>query len=253
MPCTCFSTAPTLSRRRLLTGAAALPLATLPACDRARVLVSEQEAAAMGAEAWQQIRSEVPESDDSAFRDTVATLSERLITAAGGDPGAWQVVAFEAPEVNAFALPGGRIGVYRGLYDLAGSPDELAAVIGHEIGHLEADHARERMGNARAQGALQRLVAFVLRQSEIEFDEEIMAALGLGLRYGLALPYGRDQELEADRLGLDIMTDAGFAPDAAIRLWERMEAARPDRPPAFLATHPAPGTRIRALREMIET
>ncbi|WP_306133142.1 M48 family metallopeptidase [Roseivivax marinus] len=247
MHCTCH-----LTRRRLLTGAAALPLATLPACDRASVLVSEAEAARMGAEAWERIRAETPESDDRAFRETVQGLSTRLIETAGGTPSDWDVVAFDSDQVNAFALPGGRIGVFRGLYDLAQSPDQLAAVIGHEIGHLQADHARERMGNARAQNALQRLVAFFLRQSDIEFDEEIMAALGLGLRYGLALPYGRQQELEADRLGLTLMRDAGFQPQAAVQLWERMQAAQPNRPPEFLATHPAPQARIRELREMIE-
>ncbi|SFE61313.1 M48 family metallopeptidase [Roseivivax sediminis] len=248
MPCTCQ----TFTRRRILAGAATLPLTTLPACDRASVLVSEDEAARLGAEAWQQIRSETPQSDDPAFRDTVAQLSHELITAAGGQPSEWQVVAFDSAQANAFALPGGRIGVYRGLYELAGSPDELAAVIGHEIGHLQADHARERMGNARASNALQRVVAFVLRQSEIELDEEIMAALGLGLQYGLALPYGRRQELEADRLGLDLMRQAGFDPAASIRLWEAMQQARGNQPPEILATHPAPQTRIRELREMIE-
>lgn len=249
MPCTC---SPVLTRRRLLAGGALLPLATLPACDRAAVLVSEEEAARMGAEAWQQIRAETPASDDPAFRGTVADISARLIEAAGGSPDEWQVVAFDAPEVNAFALPGGRIGVYRGLWELAESEDQLAAVIGHEIGHLQADHARERMGNARATSALSRVVSWLLRQSEIEFDEEIMAALGLGLRYGVTLPYGRGQELEADRLGLGIMAEAGFEQRAAVALWQRMQAAQPNRPPAFLATHPAPEARIRELRQLIE-
>ncbi|ETX16395.1 Zn-dependent protease [Roseivivax halodurans JCM 10272] len=247
MTCNCH-----LTRRGLLTGVAALPVATLPACDRASVLVSEEEAAQMGAEAWERIRSDVPESDDRAFRDTVRSLSSRLIEAAGDTPSNWEVVAFASDQVNAFALPGGRIGVYRGLYDLAESPDQLAAVIGHEIGHLQADHVRERMGNARAQNALQRVVAFFLRQSDIEFDQEIMAALGLGLRYGLALPYGRQQELEADSLGLSLMSDAGFQPEAAIRLWQRMQEAHPNRPPEFLTTHPAPQARIRQLREIVE-
>lgn len=247
MNCNCHVT-----RRGVLAGVATLPIATLPACDRASVLVSEQEAAEMGAEAWERIRADVPESSDRAFRDTVSGLSTRLIEAAGDTPANWEVVAFESDQVNAFALPGGRIGVYRGLYELAESPDQLAAVIGHEIGHLQADHVRERMGNARAQNALQRVVAFFLRQSDIEFDEEIMAALGLGLRYGVALPYGRQQELEADRLGLALMSEAGFQPDAAIRLWERMQDAQPNRPPELLSTHPAPQGRIRELREMIE-
>ncbi|ETX29227.1 Zn-dependent protease [Roseivivax isoporae LMG 25204] len=217
------------------------------------MLVSEEQAAEMGAAAWAEIRGSVPESRDAAFRETVASLSQRLIGAAGSDPAAWEVVAFESPEVNAFALPGGRIGVFRGLYDLAETPAELAAVIGHEIGHLQADHARERMGNAVAQGVLQRMVAFLLRQGDIQFDEEIMAALGLGLRYGLALPYGRAQELEADRLGVALMREADLDTQAAIRLWQRMQAAQRGGPPAMLATHPAPETRIRELQEIIGT
>lgn len=247
MNCNCHFT-----RRGLLAGVVTLPVATLSGCDRASVLVSEQEAAEVGAEAWERIRSDVPESSDQNFQDTVQALSSRLIKAAGDAPSNWEVVAFESDQVNAFALPGGRIGVYRGLYELAESPDELAAVIGHEIGHLQANHVRERMGNARAQNVLQRVVAFFLRQSDIEFDEEIMAALGLGLRYGVALPYGRQQELEADRLGLVLMSEAGFQPAAAIHLWERMQDAQPNRPPELLSTHPAPQQRIRELREMIE-
>ncbi|MHA6347142.1 M48 family metallopeptidase [Roseivivax sp. CAU 1761] len=249
MPCCC----PThLSRRRFLAGTATLPLAgAVSGCDSAAALVSEEEAAEMGRAAWAEIRSEVPESRDARFSGVVAELSERLIRAAGGQPSDWEVVAFESAEINAFALPGNRIGVFRGIYDLAGNASELAAVIGHEIGHLEADHARKRMGSARAQGILERIAAIFLQSAEIEFGAEIMAALGVGLRYGLALPYSRGQELEADRLGLALVGQAGLDPAAAIPFWERMAEAQAGRPPEFLATHPAPASRIREIREML--
>ncbi|SER53917.1 Peptidase family M48 [Tranquillimonas rosea] len=247
MPCSCHSS---LTRRTFLTGAAAVPLATA-GCDQAAVLVSEAEAEAMGERAWQQITSDVPATQDAAFSDTVSEVSSRLIRAAGGSPGEWQVVGFDSDRINAFALPGQRIGVFRGLYDVAQNRAQLAAVIGHEIGHLDADHARERMGNARAQNWLQRIIAFVLQTSDVEFGREIMAALGLGLEYGITLPYSRNQELEADALGLRLMAQAGYDPQAAITFWQRMDSAQPGRPPEMIATHPAPESRIREIRDML--
>ncbi|MFD1343172.1 M48 family metallopeptidase [Litorisediminicola beolgyonensis] len=249
MPCLCH--APMGRRRFLLQGAAlALPLGTA-GCDEAAVLVSEAEAAAMGEQAWAEVHSETPVTQDARFARVVQELSAEMLRAAGQNPDAWEVAAFETDRINAFALPGNKIGIFRGIYEVAETEAQLAAVIGHEIGHLQADHPRERMGNARAQGIIETLVAFFLAQSDIQFDREIMAALGLGLRYGLALPYSRNQELEADRLGLVTMTEAGFDPEEAAVFWQRMEDVAGDRGPEILGTHPAPASRIREIRAML--
>lgn len=241
MPCAC------LSRRRFLALGAAAPLA---ACDGPPDLVSDEEVTRMGLHAWSEIRAVVPLTRDAAFAGTLGEVSARLLRAAGEAPGDWEVVGFASEQVNAFVLPGRKIGVYEGLWRVAGGPDSLAAVIGHEIGHLEADHAQERMSAEKAGGIFQRVTRFALRQADIEFSDEIAAALGLGLTYGVLLPYSRRQELEADALGLRHMARAGFDPAQAAAFWRRMDA-RGSRVPALLATHPAPADRIEAIEEMI--
>ena len=156
-------------------------------------------------------------------------------------------------EPNAWALPGGKIAVNRGLLEELGSEAELAAVIGHEIGHVQARHAQERISAELAQQYGLRVIQFLLHLGNVEFADGIAAALGVGMQFGLILPYSRRQELEADRLGIDIMRVASFDPAAAVTLWERMDAMAGERPPGFLSTHPAPGTRIEKIREMLAT
>lgn len=242
-----------LTRRRLLgcaAGAAALPL--LAGCDELPFdLVSDETAARMGLEAWQQITAQTPRSEDPALQSALDRVAGRLLSAAGEDPGAWEAVAFGSPEVNAFALPGRRIGVFEGMFRVAGSEAQLAAVVGHEIGHVQAEHGQERITAQLTKEFGLRLVALLLQLGDVEFAREIAAALGLGVQYGLVLPYSRGQELEADRLGLLTMAAAGYEPGAAVELWRRMEAAGGQRLPEFLATHPAPQSRIEAIRAML--
>ena len=164
---------------------------------------------------------------------------------------AWEAVVFASPQVNAFALPGNKIGVFEGMFQVAGDEDHLAAIVGHEIGHLGADHAQERMNAQVAKQLGLRAITLILDIGQVEYAREIAAALGLGIEYGLILPYSRDQELEADRLGLELMAQADFQPEAAVILWQRMEAVTRGRPPEFLATHPAPQSRIEAIEALL--
>ena len=238
------------SRRRFLRAGAALalPLAAT-GCDLP-ALVSDAEAVRMGREAWDAIVARTPASRDAPSVRAVRRVTERLLEAGGHDARDWRVAVFAGPTVNAFALPGNRVGVYEGMVRLAADEARLAAVIGHEIGHVEAEHSQERMSAQAAGNAVTRLVAWLLNLGEIEFAEEIAGALGVGLEFGVLRPYGRGQEEEADLLGLDLMARAGYAPGAAVELWERMDALG-GRVPAFLSTHPAPRRRIEALREAI--
>jgi predicted Zn-dependent protease len=246
--CTCQ----TMSRRTLIRLGAGASLATLAGCDDIPIpLVSEGTAAAMGLEAWEDLRREVPVTRDPDLQAALGAAAARLLAAAGEDASAWEAVVFASPEANAFALPGNKIGVYEGMFRVAATPDQLAAVVGHEIGHLQADHGRERITAQIARNAGLRIVSFLLNIAEVEFAAEIGAALGLGTEYGLLLPFSRAQELEADKLGLVIMNEAGYAPAQAVELWRRMEAAGGDRQPAFLATHPAPADRIEAIEAML--
>ena len=235
-----------LSRRAFLLSASALPLA---GCDRLS-LVSDAEAERMGLAAWEDIRRSTPLSRNRDYGEMVGRVAGRLLRGAGLDPAGWQFAVFAGDTVNAFALPGRRIGVYEGMIRAAGGEGPLAAVVGHEIGHLEAEHPKERMSAQMAGTGLLRVVSWALNLGEVEYAEEIAAALGLGVEFGLLRPYGRDQETEADRLGVAAMARAGYDPADAVRLWEGM-AARGRRGPEFLSTHPAPASRVRDLREAI--
>ena len=222
----------------------------LAGCDRLPLLVSEAEAAALGRQAWADIKRQTPVSGDPEQRALVGRIASRLLAAAGRDARGWELAVFRGDQVNAFALPGNKIGVYEGMIGLAGSEGELAAVIGHEIGHIDADHSRERMSAQKAGNGVMRLIRWALGVGEIEYAEEIAAALGVGLEFGVLRPYGRGQEEEADVMGVRHMAAAGYDPRDAIRLWTRMEAVG-SRGPEFLSTHPAPRSRIEALEAAI--
>jgi predicted Zn-dependent protease len=212
-------------------------------------VVSEEQVQEMGVESWQRILSETPQSDNESYRQTAHRVASRVLSAAGEDPQAWEVVVFEGEEANAFALPS-KIGVYEGMFDYAKSEDQLAAVIGHEIGHVQAEHSAERVNTeVTTQGALQ-LVSAALQVGDIGYANLIAGALGAGTQYGVLLPYSRNQELEADRIGLENMAKAGYDPQAAVELWQNMQSAG-GSPPAFLSTHPAPEQRIDELQELM--
>lgn len=239
-----------MNRRMMLglSGAAALPM--LAGCDDVD-LVSDETVEAMGLEAWADIRQSSPAVADSDLQGALTQVSTRLLRAANEVPDAWEVLVFSGPEINAFALPGRKIGVYEGMFQVVANEDQLAAIVGHEIGHLQAEHSQERMNAQVARGWGMRALSLVLQLGEVEYAAEIAAALGVGVEYGLVLPYSRRQELEADRLGLLTMAGAGFRPEEAVTLWQRMDAAIGDRAPEFLATHPAPQSRIAEIEAML--
>jgi len=214
-------------------------------------LVSDAQVERSGLEAWGALRQSTPPSGDAALQAELDAIATRLLIAAGERPEDWEAVVFAGQEPNAFALPGNKIGVFEGMFPIAGGPDEIAAVVGHEIGHLQADHSQSRMSAELAKSFGLRLIAFLLNLGDVQFAAEIAAALGLGAEYGLVLPYSRRQELEADAHGLELMAAAGYDPEAAVDLWRRMEAAGAGRLPGFLSTHPAPQDRIEAIEAML--
>ncbi len=243
---------PMLTRRnvlRLMGAAAAAPAAA--ACDRVQVpLLPEETVERMGLETWSKIRQQMRPSGDAAARARVQAISRKLLVAADQDPARWEIQVFADRGVNAFVLPGRKIGVLEGMVRTAGSEGELAAVIGHEIGHLQAEHSRERLTAEVARGWIERAVQFVLTLGDVPYAEEIGAALGVGVEFGVLRPYSRNQELEADRLGLFTMAKAGYDPREAVTLWRRMERVGGGGP-AILSTHPAPAARIKAIEAII--
>lgn len=211
-------------------------------------LVPDQQVEAMGAEAWQAIRAETPASTNAEYQGRAERIATRLLTADGQNPSEWEVVVFRGDEANAFALPGRKIGVYEGMMRMARSDAQLAAVIGHEIAHVNARHPSERLSSQMATQAGIDIAGSLLGAGTGGDPRLIAGILGAGAQFGVLLPYSRSQELEADRLGLHMMAEAGYDPRASVELWQGMKSAAGGGPPTFLSTHPAPDDRIEQLQ-----
>jgi predicted Zn-dependent protease len=198
-------------------------------------------------------KNAVLESSESpraaATVDVVNRVSDRIIDAAGlRHQYNWQVVVVKAPEANAFVMPNGRIVVFTGLLPVVKTEAGLAAVIGHEVGHVVARHQAERVSQVLLAQLALTAAEVALATSNSKYGPAIGAALGLGAQYGILLPFSRVHESEADHIGLFYMAKAGYDPSEAIPLWERMEAAGGSGPWEYLSTHPSPGTRRDQIR-----
>jgi predicted Zn-dependent protease len=213
-----------------------------PAIQREQLLlVSEPQMQALGADSWTDYRTQTPETKDSALRAKAERVSNRILTAKGETPSSWEVIVFEDAALNAFALPGRKIGLNAGMVRFCRTDDELAAIIGHEIAHVELRHAAERTSQDLAARGIMSLI--------VPEDTNMESIFGIGTTLGVLLPFSRKHELEADQIGLRYMAAAGYDPRAAIDLWTRMagQAGRGGTP-TFLSTHPADSQRIDALR-----
>ncbi len=234
---------------------AVITAATIAGCAEGTGLglnvVPEDQVRQMGLQTWETIRAETPVSNNDAYRRQAQEVSQRLIAAAGGNPEEWEVVVFGGEEINAFALPGGKIGIYEGMFEVADTPDELAAVIGHEIAHVQQNHAQQRVNTELGTQLGVQAAGAAASAAGIAAPETVAQILGAGAQYGLTLPYSRNQELESDRIGLNLMARAGYDPRAAVELWQGMAAAGGEGPPAFMSTHPVPADRIEAIRALL--
>jgi predicted Zn-dependent protease len=240
-----------VTRRAVLLGL----LATLVACVRAPytrrsqlILVSPEEEAKLGTQAFQQVlaKSRVVTRDEVVA--AVTEVGRRLARAAERPEYRWQfAVIDDAKQQNAFALPGGKVAVYTGLFPVARTTTGLAVVLGHELAHVLARHGAERLSQGVVAQAGGSLLGGLLGGGPSA--NAIMAAYGLGAQLGVLLPYGRTQESEADHIGLVLMARAGYDPREALAFWQRMErASSGGAPPELLSTHPSHGTREQQIR-----
>ncbi len=229
--------------------------ATSPTGRSQLLIFSSNQLDQMGAQAFDGMKAETPVSQKTSQNSYVQCVAETLLpfVPAGVYAGDWEVVVFNDDQVNAFALPGGKIGVYTGLLNVAKNQHQLAAVIGHEIGHVIAQHGNERMSQSTLIEMGSQAVNQILAANEVPYNQAIMSGLGLGLQVGVQLPFSRAHESEADIIGLQLMALAGFDPRQSVDLWQNMEAASSgERPAEILSTHPAPQTRIDNLQANME-
>jgi len=218
------------------------------------MLVSPAQEAQMGLSSFDQIKKAEKISTDPALNARIQRIGRRIAASVGRDiPNAqWEFVVFDSPTVNAFALPGGKVGVYTGLIKLAASDDEIAIVMGHEVAHVTSRHGAERVSQNYAIAGVGMAAAIGMEVKNVDPAKRnaALAAYGLGSQVAVALPFSRLHETEADSVGLRFAAGAGYDPRAGASFWKKMAAQGGAKPPEFLSTHPSDANRIANLQKL---
>lgn len=228
---------------------------TVPVTGRSQLnIISPGEEMQLGLTSFDQLKKETPISKDAAANALVQKVGKRIATVAGADmPNAqWEFVVFESKEVNAFCLPGGKVGVFTGILPITKDESGMATVLGHEIAHAVARHGGERMSEVMVIQAGGQLLGASVSKADPRWQAVAATAYGVTTTLGRELPHSRAQESEADHIGLIYMARAGYDPEASVQFWQRFEAfsqQQGDAVPAFLRTHPTDATRIKQLQQ----
>lgn len=213
---------------------------------------SDADLEPLAAQAWVETKAKTPISKDANANRRVMSVGQRIAAVAQIQNAQWEFVVFDSKELNAFVLPGGKVGFYKGLVDFVDNDDQMAAVLGHEVAHVARRHAALRAGEQQAEqlglGAFQIVAGGALSSDQLGLANSVF---GMGLSVASALPFSRGHESEADRIGVDYMKAAGYDVKQSVRLWEKMSAASTQRPMEILSTHPDPANRITDLKKYI--
>jgi len=235
--------------------------ATVPETGRQRLsIVSDQQlisAANLNFQSlYQKFQAEnrLLKSTDSAEAartvENIRKVTDNIIDASGyRNKAKWEVFVVRSKEANAFVLPNGKIFVFTGILPVAANDAGLAAVIGHEISHVVAGHLSERMGQLMLANIGMQILDKALEKNKNKHAAEVSSVLGIGIQYGILLPFSRSHELEADRIGMLFMAKAGYDPTEAVKVWVRMDQRGAAGPWEFLSTHPSNQTRQAKLKE----
>lgn len=232
----------------------AMPLAlsgceTNDALGRSQLILFDEASLEQSAlSAWQEQLKTAKVSADPQMNARVRAVGARIVAAAGMGDRQWEYVVFQDDQPNAFVIPGNKVGVNSGLFKVVKNDDQLAAVLGHETGHVIARHAAERASQQTAAGVV---LQAATSATSGKTQQAVANYGGLGAQLGFLLPYSRKHESEADRIGVDLMVKAGYRPSESIVLWQNMMTVGKNAPPEFLSTHPSDQTRINDLKAYI--
>jgi len=251
----------TISRRKLVQGLASGSIVAVAAgCVQNQsigrsqlMLVSDGQIAQMASASWNALKQETKISRDRNLNRRLQNVGKNIVQTAGLQNQPWEFTVFDDDQANAFVLPGGKVGFYTGIFKRMKNDHHLATVMGHEVGHVTARHAAERYSQQVAAGVATTAAAVALEAGDVRGGAQIAGILGLGVQFGILLPYSRRHELEADRLGVNYMHRAGYDARQSIAFWDNMSAQRTGSPPPeFMSTHPSDATRKAALRQELQ-
>ncbi len=260
----------TMSRRELVTGLAsgsvvAFTGAAVSGCvtnealgRRQFLLVSDAQLAQLASQSWSQALQQNRQTPDASLRRRVEGVGDRIVRAADTrfpeqnlTQNNWEFAVFEDDTVNAWVMPGGKVGFHTGILDIMDNDDQIATVMGHEAGHVVGRHAAERYSQQVAAAGGLALASVALEAGDVENSAMIAGILGAGVTFGVVLPYSRKHEYEADRLGTDFMVGADYRANEAVRFWDMMTQRSGQRPLEFMSTHPSDINRIGAMESHI--
>lgn len=252
---------PVMSRRRMLLGLAAGGVVTLSGCSTnpmtgrdQLMLVSDDDLATMSVRTWEQVQRQYDRGGTAAERQTVQRVGRDMVDASGlGGTRNWEFEVFEGPS-NAFVLPGGQVAVFTGILEDFDNEAQMAAVVGHEVGHVAARHSAERVSQQVLTSLVVGGTAAVLAGigTDRAATQIAIGALGAGATFGILLPYSRRHELEADRLGVEYMARQGYDPREARQFWvDRIEERESEAPAEFMSTHPSDQSRIAQIEGLL--
>ena len=230
---------------------------TVPQTGRSAFnIIGNSEEMSLGLKAFEEVKKKEKLCTDTNQVEMVQRVGRRISSVADRDiPNAkWEIVLFDNPEPNAFALPGGKVGVYTGILEITKDDAGLATVMGHEVAHVAARHGAERMSQAMALSGLAVGLSVGLNKESQRTQRLAALAFGLGVTLGAVLPHSRMQESEADRIGLTYMAKAGYPPQEGVAFWRRFREYNQKKggaPPAFLSTHPTDEKRITDLEKLV--
>jgi predicted Zn-dependent protease len=246
-------------RRQFIKNTSSLALGTIlycgckmaPITGRPQLmLMPEGQELSLGGQAFQETLSTEPISQDTRLSSLVNRVGQRIASVADRKDYQWEFRLISSPTQNAFCLPGGKVAIYEGILPVCEDEAGLAVVMSHEIAHALARHGGERMSqNMAVDGA--KMVAEKLVGTYAPTKKELMMqAYGVGSKYGILLPYSRRQESEADEIGLNLMSQAGYDPGAAPGFWQRFASLKEGgQTPEFMSTHPADSRRAADLQK----
>lgn len=242
-----------MDRRSVILGLAAGTVIPLSGCTggASGLFYSDADIQTMSDQAWAHAMARERVLRDPYYLSRVERVGRAMVPVSGQTHLSWEFVVLDNPSVNAWVLPNGKVAFHKGLLDLMDEDGHVAAVMGHEMGHVSARHAQARANQQRGADIGMQIAAVALQSQGVDIDQNTAAILGAGVTYGVILPYSRQHEFEADQLGVDYMVGAGYRASDAVDVWLALSTMHQQSNFEFMSTHPSDDARIAAMREHI--